>query len=393
MTDIAYSPFLRRYVMAKPVSSRCNLGCSYCYYLGAARVVPPQQMSDAVLEAYIKQYIALTPVGEEVSFCWHGGEPLLLQRSFFEQVLALQRHYADGHPITNVLQTNGTLLNDEWCRFFADEQFLVGISLDGDEDCHNHYRTTRTGIGSFRDTMRGIDLLNRYGADYNILAVINDYTAARPREVYRFLRSVGSPYLQFSPNVEWLPSGQLTPSSVSPEAFGSFYCAVFDEWYAHDIGHTFVELFDTTLALLMGFPPPSCVFGETCGNAAVLEANGNLFTCDHFVAPDALSDGASMCLGNILDTPLQTMLYSPAMQAFGEHKAALSDECRSCSYLRLCYGECPHHRFPLSSSLESSPSINYLCTGYRAYFAHTLPYFTQMESDIRGNNSIPNSPL
>ncbi len=386
MIDAAFSPFLRRYVMAKPTGSRCNLGCAYCYYLPTAEVVRQAVMSDEVLEAYIRQYIGLSPVGEEVSFCWHGGEPLLLPRSFYERALALQRKYADGHPITNVIQTNGTLLTDDWCRFFAENQFLVGISLDGDEDCHDHYRTSRAGGGSFRSAMEGVERLNRYGVDYNILAVINDYTAARPLQVYRFLRSVGTPYLQFAPNVERLPSGQLTPSSVSPEAFGDFYCAVFDEWYAHDIGRTFVELFDTTLALLMGFPPPSCIFGETCGNAAVLEANGDVYCCDHFVAPPER-------LGNILSTPLRDMLYSPVLQAFGEQKNDLSLQCQSCECIRLCHGECPKNRFRTENAVGTkggkAPSVsendtpkNYLCEGYRRYFEHTLPYFKRMQAHI-----------
>lgn len=368
MTNAAYSPFLRRYVMAKPTGSRCNLGCAYCYYLPTAEVVAPAVMTDSVLEAYIRQYIALSPVGEEVSFCWHGGEPLLLSRSFYEKALALQRQYADGHPITNVIQTNGTLLTDEWCGFLAEHQFLVGVSLDGDEECHDRYRRTRGGKGSFAEVMRGVERLNRYGADYNILAVINGYTAARPLQVYRFLRSVGAPYLQFAPDTERDASGVLRETAVSAEAFGQFYCTIFDEWYAHDIGRVFVELFDTTLALLMGYAPPACIFGEKCGNAAVLEANGNLYCCDHFVSPSA-------CLGNIKTDSLWDMLYSPEMQAFGERKADLPSRCTACEFLRLCHGECPKNRF-------GADGTNYLCEGYRMYFSHTLPYFKQMQTYI-----------
>ncbi len=385
MNNATYSPFLRRYVMAKPTGSRCNLGCAYCYYLAAAEVAAPTVMTDAVLEAYIRQYIALSPDGEEVSFCWHGGEPLLLPRSFYERALLLQRKYADGHPITNVIQTNGTLLTDEWCEFLAENQFLVGVSLDGDEACHDRYRRTRGGKGSFKEVMRGVERLNRYAVDYNILAVINGYTAQRPLEVYRFLRSVGSPYMQFAPDVERDASGVLRETTVSAEAFGQFYCTIFDEWYAHDTGRVFVELFDTTLALLMGYAPPACIFGETCGNAAVLEANGDLYCCDHFVSKAA-------CLGNIMTDSLWNMLYSPAMQAFGEQKAELPSRCKACEYVRLCNGECPKNRFYAGDGEKSAvgekdrektePPTNYLCEGYRMYFEHTLPYFKQMKAYI-----------
>lgn len=370
--------------MAKPVGSACNLACGYCYYLPAGEVVRACRMSKAVLEAYVRQYIALTPVGEEVCFCWHGGEPLLRERGFYEKALALQARYGEGHVVTNVLQTNGVLLDEEWCAFLKAGQFLVGISVDGPEDCHDRYRRASSGRGSFAEAMRGVELLNRYGVDYNILSVVTDYSAERGAEVYRFLRGLGTPYLQFAPNVEraWDAAGRewrLTKSSVGAEAFGRFYCEVFDEWWAADRGRTYVELFDTTLALLMGEAPPSCVFAERCGNAAVLEATGDVFACDHFVDAREAAEGCGTPLGNILETPLQEMVYSGAMEAFGDRKAALSADCGGCAYRRLCYGECPKHRLARGSD---GVAHNYLCAGYKAYFRHTLPYFEEMRGYI-----------
>lgn len=354
--------------MAKPVSSKCNLRCAYCYYLDTAtqRPIPPPLMSDEVLTTYIRQYIDMHTNGE-VEFCWHGGEPLLAGIPFFNRVVELQQQYKQGRHIYNVIQTNGTLLTDEWCQWLSDHQFLVGLSLDGPEHCHNHYRHTASGAGSFKQVMKGVEQLNQFGIEYNLMAVINDYTARYPLEVYRFLRRLGTPYLQFSPNVERDANGDITSSSVTPEAFGRFYCEVFDEWLKHDRGRVYIQLFDSTLASLLGYAPEVCVFGERCGHAAILEADGGIYCCDHFATKDYY-------LGNILSTPLTQMMTSESMLRFGTQKSAtLSSRCRQCEFLHLCHGECPKNRL-------QPDEPNYLCDGYRTFFTHSRSAFAAMVS-------------
>lgn len=353
------------YMMVKPAGQRCNLRCDYCYYLlsGQARTTKATQMSDELLEQYIRQYIAIQPEGVPVEFCWHGGEPLLRDRSFYEKAIALQQHYAQGRPILNIIQTNGTLMTDDWCRFFREQGWLVGISIDGPEPLHDRYRSV-LGHGTFAQVMQAIERMQRHGVEYNLMTVIHRDNARQPLETYWFLRSLGTPYLQFSPNVEWQPgTDQLLPSAVDPLDFGQFYCTIFDEWFAHDVGRVFVQLFDATLALLMDQAPGVCLYGEQCGHATMLEADGSVYCCDHF-ATDAYR------LGNLMTNPLSQMLHSDTMQQFRSLKPTLQKACGDCEYRSLCHGECPKNR-------------RYLCAGYRQYFAHTLPIFEHMKIHIR----------
>lgn len=389
---IAFNPFeYPLYIMAKPVGASCNLHCDYCYYLekqqlyGANR---KHQMSISLLERFVKEYIEMQPV-PQVLFTWHGGETLMCDQSFYRKALELQRRYGAGREITNVLQTNGVLLNDDWCRFFADNNFLIGISIDGPEHCHNRYRKNNAGDGTFAQVMRGIELLHRHGVEFNTLSVINDYNSKYPLEVYQFLKQIGSGYMQFSPIVEridqsqsgglalQLPSsecGELAPWSVTPEDFGKFYITIFDTWVRNDVGQQFVQLFDATLACRVGAQPGVCIFAPKCGHAAVMEFNGDVYSCDHFVFP-------SQKLGNIYSKPLLSMMLSAEQSAFGDAKqTSLPKVCRECEYLSLCNGECPKNRIAQSQDGESG--LNYLCKGYKAYFAHVLPYMDFMANEL-----------
>lgn len=374
--DIPFSP--KWYVMAKPAGAHCNLHCDYCYYRStagdtiyegrftkdnlrfrevSARCSLREGADTQFLDTYIRQYIQLTPVGEEVVFIWHGGEPLLRPLSYYQEAVRLQKHHADGHPVSNIVQTNGTLLTDEWCRFFHDEQWTVGISIDGPEEVHNRYRGT-----SFARVMQGIERLQKHAVSYTVMAVISDESARQPLQVYHFLRRLGTPFLQLEPQAEPHLAGM-----VSPQEFAAFYNAVFDEWYAHDIGNVYIELFDNTLAMVMGYPSSTCIYSPRCGNAPVVEADGMLYCCDHYV-PQAP-------LGNIFDTPLLPLLSGERMFRFGQQKMPTANRCASCQFLSLCYGGCPRHR--------DATGVNRLCKGYQAFFRHTLPYFNAMAATIR----------
>ena len=378
------SPFSRPvYVMAKPVGAACNLACRYCYYLekGAAKV-----MSDKVLEEFIRQYIEIqtTP---DVLFTWHGGEPMLAGLDFYRRVVKLQRRYANGRNIDNSLQTNGTLLTAEWCRFLHDEGWLVGISIDGPQALHDVNRRSRGDAPSWERVMRGIDLLNTYGVEWNAMATVNASNMEHPVEFYQFFRQNGCRFLQFTPVVERErtegkrvslaavdDAGQLVPYSVNPEAWGRFLCEVFDQWVYRDVGELFVQIFDATLAGWMGMEPGICTMAETCGHAAVIEADGTLYTCDHFVFP-------RYRLGNIGDGNLLHLLHAPRQHAFGRAKRdTLPRECRECRWLFACHGECPRNRF--ATDAYGEPRHNYLCAGYRHYFAHVAPAMDFMRREL-----------
>ena len=398
------------YVMAKPVGSLCNLACDYCYYLEKHHLYDSEQqyqplMSDATLEAYIRQYIE-SQTQPEVLFTWHGGEPLMRPLSFYQRVIALQRQYAQGHLIDNCLQTNGTLLTDEWCAFFRRHNWLIGISIDGPEYLHDHYRLTRRRQPSFQRVMRGIRLLQKHGVEWNAMGVVNRINADYPLDVYHFYKDIGCRYIQFTPIVERLqahPDGRhlaaptlnsplgandtslseelstlnsqlstlpshLAPYSVLPGQYSHFICTLFDEWVRHDVGDVFVQLFDSTLARWMNQAPGVCSMSETCGHAAALEHNGDLYSCDHYVFPEYL-------LGNIHTTPIASLMYSPRQIAFGRSKRdSLSASCRSCQWLFACNGGCPKDRFVASE--------NYLCQDYRSYFAHVAPYMDFMRNEL-----------
>lgn len=387
------SPFSHPvYVLAKPAGSRCNLGCTYCYYLEKRQLypaVPDGTMSDAVLERFIKEYIQLqtTP---EVLFTWHGGEPLMRPLSFFEKVLSLQRRYADGRHIDNALQTNATLIDERWARFLHDNGFLVGVSIDGPQHLHDAFRKTRRQGPTFRSVMRGIELLNRYGVEWNALATVNSANAGHSLDFYRFFKDIGCHYIQFTPVVErlmnhsdgrWLASPDeddsptLAPFSITPEQWGNFLCTIFDEWVRHDVGTTFVQLFDATLAGWVGVQPGVCTMAPVCGHAAAIEANGDVYVCDHYVFPQYR-------LGNIMQQPLASMLYGDAARRFGLAKReSLTPQCRQCDWLMACHGECPRLRF--SRDINGNKGHNYLCRGYERFFSHAAPYMDFMKRQLQ----------
>ncbi|MFZ4456950.1 MAG: anaerobic sulfatase-maturation protein [Bacteroidales bacterium] len=382
------------YVLAKPIGAACNLRCNYCYFLEKEKLRPkssPPKMSDAVLEAFTEQLINAQP-GNEVQFTWHGGEPLLLGVDYFRKALRYQKIYGAGKKIENVLQTNGILLTDEWGQFFRQNNFLIGISIDGPEHCHNKYRNDRDGKGSFEQVVAGIHLLQKHGVEFNILSVINDYNVNYPLEVYQFFKSIGGKYIQFSPIAERINStgffsevesaeGQLTDWSVNPLAYGKFLTAIFDEWVRNDVGEIYVTMFDATLSGMVGSAPCTCIFAETCGHAAALDAQGNLFSCDHFVFP-------SQNRGNIKQKTITEMMLSPEQIKFGNDKRdKLSPVCRSCKYLKLCWGECPKNRF---IRLKDGSDHNYLCEGLKHYFAHVEPHMKYMANELANNRPPSN---
>lgn len=397
----ALAPFASPlYLMAKPVGSRCNLRCDYCYYLEKEKLYSASghggmMMDDRVLETFIRQYIEsqTTPA---VLFTWHGGEPLLRDRSYYEKIIALERRYARGIRVDNAIQTNGTLLDDDWCRFFRDNGWLVGLSVDGPEDLHDRYRRTAGGGPSFAAVMRAIETLDRNAVDWNALAVVNVYNARHPDRFYDFFRSVGCHYIQFTPVVERLvrhadgrhlasvadTSASLADFSVTPGLWGDFLCRVFDRWVRADVGTYFVQLFDATLANWVGVPPGVCSLGSYCGHAGVVEHNGDIYSCDHFVFPEYR-------LGNILDRPLLDMMYSGRQRDFGSAKrGALPRQCRECRYTDICNGECPRNRFVLSA--DGQPGLNYLCEGYYRFFSHSEPYMRFMRDELLAGRPASN---
>ena len=372
MSNVAFGRPM--YVMLKPVGARCNLGCKYCYYIGKGSGAV---MDDALLEAFTRQYIAAQTV-PQVLFTWHGGEPLLQPLSFYRRVLALQRQYAGGRQVDNCLQTNGTLLTDEWCEFLHDNHFLVGISIDGPQALHDAYRRSRRGGSSWHDVMRGIRLLQKHGVEWNAMATVNAANVERPLEFYRFFRDIGCEYLQFTPVVE----PDKPDCSVSPDQWGDFLCTLYDEWVQQDVGQLFVQLFDATLANWAGVAPGICSMSATCGQALAMEADGSVYSCDHFVRPEFL-------LGNIRQQSLTALLYSERQQQFGLSKSlALPRECRECRWLFACHGECPKNR--LAVDCYGEPGLNYLCRGYRRFFAHVAADMDLMKAELDAGRAPAN---
>lgn len=388
------SPFVRPlYVMAKPAGASCNLRCKYCYYLDKTELYPgvTPVMSDAVLERFVRDYIAAQPQ-EAVMFTWHGGEALLRDRKFYERVLQLQRKYAGGHHIDNSLQTNGTLINDDWCRFFRDNNFLIGLSIDGPQRFHDEFRRDRNGRPTYPKVMRGVELLNRHGVEWNAMAVVNSGNAEYPLEFYRFFRdTLGCRYLQFTPIVERLDGGkmaqpdkrmgEIAPFSVSPLQWGDFLCAIFDEWVRRDVGEMFVQLFDATLANWVGVPPGVCTLAPECGQALVMEFDGSVYSCDHFVYPDHY-------LGNISNKSLISMIVSERQQEFADKSRKLPGKCLKCRYLFACNGECPKNRISVTECGE--PGLNYLCEGYHRFFAHSERAMRFMRNEYVNNRPPSN---
>ena len=383
------SPFARPlYVMLKPVGAACNLACDYCYYLEKSNLYKQQShriMTDELLERFIKEYIEAQTMNE-VLFTWHGGEPTLRPLSFYQKAVALQQKYARGRRIDNALQTNGTLLTDEWCRFLKANNWLVGISIDGPAEFHDRYRRDNRGEPSFEKVMNGIRLLQKHGVEWNAMAVVNRYNADHPKAFYDFFKRINCQFIQFAPIVERImphddgrhlaalgeAAGEMvSDTSVTPEQWGSFLCGIFDEWKKADIGKVFVQIFDSMLANWVGVMPGTCIFSKECGHAGVMEYNGDVYSCDHFVFPQYK-------LGNIYQHTLLEMLYGEKQRHFSQHKYnRLPRQCKECRWAFACHGECPKNRF--LKDRYGNPGLNYLCAGYRRFFEHIAPTMEEMK--------------
>lgn len=392
------------HVMTKPIGPLCNLDCKYCFYLEKEKLFPGNEnfkMADAVLEAYVRQYIAQQSV-PEVTFAWQGGEPTLMGVDFFRKVVALQKQYANGKVIHNAIQTNGTLLNDEWGVFLAENKFLVGLSIDGPPKLHDTYRVDKKGGATYEKVIHGLKLLKKHGVEFNTLTVVNRVNSQKPLEVYRFLKEIGSGFIQFIPLVERLADAEakklgldlatppradqegevplpVTEWSVQPKQYGLFLSTIFDEWVRHDVGRYYVQMFDVTLGNWVGAPGGLCVFSPTCGSAMALEHNGDLYSCDHYVYPHYK-------LGNVLNQTLAEMAGSEFQRGFGLDKSrTLPKYCLDCDVRFLCHGECPKHRFLRTP--DGDPGLNYLCSGYKYFFHHSLKPMQIMRDLLRARRA------
>ncbi len=383
--------------MLKPVGSACNLNCEYCYYLEKEHLYPSakiQMMSDALLEKFIEQYIN-SQTQNEILFTWHGGEALLRPISFYKKALELQRKYGSGRHIENVLQTNGTMLNDAWCEFFKENNFLIGISIDGPQEFHDEYRRNKGGLPTFVKVMKGIQLLKKHGVEYNAMAVVNDFNADYPVEFYHFFKELDCHYIQFAPIVERLASqenglklttpgqeAQVADFSVSPKQWGKFLIGLFDEWIKEDVGKFYIQMFDSTLANWVGEQPGVCTMARHCGHAGVMEFNGDVYSCDHYVFPEYK-------LGNIYTDTLSGMMYSEKQLKFGTDKYdTLPRQCRECEFLFACHGECPKNRF--ATTKDGEPGLNYLCSGWKMFFHHVAPYMDFMKKELLAQRAPAN---
>lgn len=369
-------------IMIKPAGSLCNLRCQYCYYLDKAEIYGGKEprMTLDMLETFVREYIAANDV-PEVTFNWHGGEPLLMGLDFYRRAMELQKKYASGKTIHNTLQTNGTLITPEWARFFRENGFLIGVSLDGPKDVHDRYRTGKGGASTFDRVVKGVVELYRAGVEYNVMATVNRQCEGRGLEIYRLLKEAGTRFIQFMPVLEHVKDGRIVdpqeegariaPWSVSAEGFGRFLCDIFDYWVHNDVGQVFVNQFDSTLALWCGEQPGTCTFAETCGGNSVIEHNGDLYPCDHFVYE-------KYRLGNVLETDLRTLMTSEKQVRFGIGKRnGLPEKCMACKWFFACHGECPKHRFNRTESGQAG--LNALCEGYRIFFSHVAPYMDRMK--------------
>lgn len=385
------NPFARPlYVMLKPAGSLCNLRCKYCYYLEKNALYTEQKnhvISDEMLDKFIREYIE-AQTSPDVLFCWHGGETLMRPISFYRRAIELQRKYARGRRIDNTIQTNATMLTDEWCEFFRENNFLVGVSIDGPQEFHDEYRRTATGKPTFHKVMQGIRLLNKHNVEWNALAVVNDFNADYPLEFYNFFKEIGCHYIQFTPIVErrierndglslapgMEEGGELVDFSVTPEQWGKFLCTIFDEWVRHDVGTYFIQIFDATLANWAGVQPGLCSLAKECGHAGVMEFNGDVYSCDHFVYPEHR-------LGNINEKTITEMMYGEKQREFAKLKhELLPQQCRECPVEFACHGECPKNRF--TRDKYGNPGLNYLCKGYRQFFEHVKPYMDFMKEEL-----------
>jgi uncharacterized protein len=387
------------HLMAKPAGPDCNLSCRYCFYLEKEAFYknePRHRMSEETLEQYISQYCQSQDTPELV-FAWQGGEPTLMGREFFERAVTLQKKHAGGRPVQNAFQTNGLLLDNDWCKFLKREKFLVGLSLDGPRHIHDRFRVNRGGQPTFDKVLKVLKRLKCHGVDFNTLTCVTRQSSPHGKEIYEFLKSAGSTFMQFIPIVERKPGvtaqklglkldippdfaaedvdPRVMPWTVEPLAFGKFLCSIFDCWVRKDVGHVFVQIFDAMLGAWMGRLPALCIFGETCGNAFVMEHNGDVYACDHFVYPEFF-------LGNIHQTPLTGLMGTPAQTAFAQKKRIeLPTQCRQCQFFFACHGECPKHRFLQTETGEHG--LNWLCDGYRHFMQHIDPYMHHMADLLR----------
>lgn len=398
--------------MAKPVSSTCNLDCTYCYYLSKENLPKGPgagRMSDEVLELFIQQYIAGV-TGDQVIFSWQGGEPTLLGLDFFRMVVALEKKHArPGQKIQNDLQTNGTLINEEWCEFLKASRFLVGLSIDGPREIHDKYRVTKGGKPTFDKVFNAAKLLQRHEVPFNTLTCVNRFNGRRPLDVYRFLRQeLNSTYIQFIPIVEYKsfertapqtwnsadlpkdgdpearpghPNSIVTDWSVDPDDWGYFLCRVFDRWLNQDVGRVTVNHFETLIAQHLGLPSQMCVYTENCGKCVAVENDGSLYACDHYVYPEYR-------LGNIKDNQLGDMVFSRVQEEFGCAKSkTLPQYCRRCPYLTDCWGECPKNR--IIRTADGEPGLNYLCRGLKKFYEHAIPEVERIAARIRKEPGRP----
>ena len=394
-------PMTGFHIMTKPVGPICNLDCAYCFYLEKEKLYPETRqwkMAPEVLERYIERYIAAQP-GNDVQFAWQGGEPTLLGVDFFRNVVALQQKHAAGKSIHNALQTNATLIDDEWAGFLAEHGFLVGVSIDGPRELHDCYRVDKGHAPTFDRVMRGIGKLKAHRAEFNTLTVVNRQNSQHPLEVYRFLKEIGSGFMQFIPVVErkteepakdglvliqpsFSRSATVTDWSVEPLAYGEFLARIFDEWVKQDVARFYVQQFDVALESWMGMEASLCVFRRTCGGALALEHTGDLYSCDHFVYPEYK-------LGNVMEADLATMAGSEPQKKFGNAKRdSLPRMCRTCEVRFACNGECPKHRF--ATTPDGEAGLNYLCAGYKYFFRHIDPYMQFMAKELRAGRPPAN---
>ena len=378
-------------MMAKTAGSLCNLRCKYCYYLEKAKLYDNNEkhvMSDQMLERFTKQYIE-AQTSQDVMFTWHGGETLMRSISFYKKALRFQQLYGKGRRIANCIQTNATLLNDDWCKFFRDNNFLVGVSIDGPQEFHDAYRLSTDGRPTWYQVMRGIRLLNQYHVEWNALAVVNNLNVEHPHEFYQFFKDIRCQFIQFTPIVERIvdnrndgltlapgmeEGGRMADFSVTPEQWGRFLCEIFDEWVRHDVGTYFIQTFDATLANWVGVAPGICSLSKECGHAGIMEYNGDVYSCDHFVYPEHM-------LGNLRHKTITEMMYSDKQRQFAKMKTEmLPKQCHECDFLFACHGECPKNRFVKDH--YGNPGLNYLCKGYHMFFQHVKPYMDFMKGEL-----------
>ena len=351
--------------MAKPAGAMCNLGCDYCYYQHNADGTS-QLMSDDLLEKFIHDYIEAQAM-PQVLFTWHGGEPMMRGLEFYKKIIRLESKHSHGKHIDNVIQTNGMFMTDEWAEFLHDNGWLVGISIDGPQEFHDAFRKDKGGKASFQRVINAIEMLRQHDVMWNAMAVVHSINVKHPVETYNFFKEIDARYIQFTPLVT--PKCDAT---ITAKEWGDFLCSVFDEWVKEDVGEYFVEIFDATLANWVGETPGICCFSPYCGQAGVIEHDGSVYSCDHFVSPRHK-------LGNIREHTFIEMMFGEQQRNFGRSKrTTLPRKCRECKYLFACNGECPKNRLSLTD--EGEPGLNYLCEGYYKYFEHVAPF---MEAKAR----------